>query len=304
VSPSWYSDSQTILYIDKPNANAPAGIYSVNINAPEKTALWNKLIAFYTRQFDYAQIPERAGTRLIRMSDGKEIRVPNGGRDVSFSPDRTRVVWTETRDTFPIEDRVSNIMLATIDFDAEGPVTATVGTPERVTQFLRGGVSSWLDNNRLLMNGRLSKDTEDSTTFVYDLTTGKQTNLFSGERARLAGVSRNGTWLAYTNVNDTDAARNGLWVIRTDGTGSKQLKMYGPIQWRDDTHLVIAPFEIGAPTHVFYDYNVETDETRRLTPASQPFKIADGDWAVSPDGNKIVFVNAKDNNLWVWRLGE
>ena len=299
ASPSWYSDSEQVLFIDKPTADAATGIYSVNIGEPKKSTLWNEQIAFYTRNYDYAQIPEKAGTRLIRVSDGKEIRVLNGGRQVQFSPDRTRVVWTETRETFPIEDRVSNIMIATISFD-----DANVGEAERITQVLRGGVSGWLDDNRLLLNGRLSKDTEDSVTFVHDLTTGKDTNLVTAERTRLGAVSRDGTWFAYAIVNDKEPARNGLWVIRTDGTDAKKLEMFGAAQWRDDGHLVIAPFEMNVDTHSFYDYNAETGETNRLTPPTMPFKVASGDWTISPDGNKIVFANAADNNLWLWRFDE
>lgn len=297
ASPGWYADSKTILYIDKPTADAPTGLYSLDINKPKASTLWSERIAFYTRDFDYAQIPEQAGTRLIRVSDGKEIRVKNGGRTVSLSPDRTRIVWTETRDTYPIEDRVSNIMLAPVDFDGQG-----VGEAQRITQVLRGGVSGWLDNNRLLMNGRLSKDTEESTTLVYDLTTDKQTEIFTAERSRLSTISRDGTWLAYAIVNDDDPARNGLWVIHTDGTANTKIDLFGAAQWRDNIHLVIAPFEMGTATHAFYEYDVETGNTRRLTPPSEPFKIASGDWTISPDGNKIVFVNAADNNLWLWTL--
>lgn len=299
ASPGWYSDSQTVLFIDKPAADAPVGLYKVDINAPQESELWSERIAFYTREFDYAQIPEQAGTRIIRVSDGKELRVRNGGRQVSFSPDRTRVVWTETRETFPIENRVSNIMLAPVDFDGAG-----VGEAKRVTQVLRGGVSGWLDDNRLLMNGRLSRDTEESTTLVYDLTSGEQTVVFTAERSRLTSVSRDGSWIAYVIVNDKDATRNGLWVSHTDGTSLKKVDLFGAAQWRDGARLIIAPFEMNAPTHAFYEYNAETGETRRLTPASQPFKIASGDWSVSPDGNKIVFVNAADNNLWLWKLPE
>lgn len=298
-SPGWSVDSENILFIDKPNADAPTGIYRVNLNAPNKSEMWSERVAFYTRDFDYAQIPEQAGTRLIRVKDGKELRVKNGGRQVQFSPDRTRIVWTETRDTFPIENRVSNIFSAPIDFDGKG-----ISEAERVAQVLRGGVSGWLDNNRLLLNGRLSRDTEDSTTFVYDLATDKQTEIFTAERSRLTTPSRTGEWLAYVIVNDKDAARNGLWVERTDGTDAKKVDLFGAAQWRDGTHLVIASFEMNAPTHSFYEYDVETGETRRLTPPSQPFKIASGDWAISPDGNKIVFVNAADNNLWVWKFIE
>lgn len=299
ASPTWYADSENILFIDKPTADAPTGMYRVNINAPGKSELWSERIAFYTREYDYAQIPEQAGTRLIRVSDGKELRVRNGGRQVSLSPDRTRIVWTETRETFPIENRISNIMLAPVDFDGEG-----VGEAQRITQVLRGGVSGWLDDNRLLLNGRLTRETNDSTTYVYDLTTGKQTVIVTAERTRLTAVSRGASWIAYAIVSDADASRNGLWVIRSDGTGARKVDLFGAAQWRDDTHLIIAPFEIGAATHAFYEYDVVTRETRRLTPPSQLFKIASGDWTVSPDGEKIVFVSAADNNLWLWKFNE
>lgn len=299
ASPGWYSDSETILFIDKPTTDAPVGFYQININKPLISTLWNEQIAFYTREFDYAQIPERAGTRLIRIRDGKEIRVPNGGRQVSFSPDRTRVIWTETRETFPIENRVSNIMLAPIDFDGAG-----VGQPQRITQILRGGVSGWVDNQRVLMNGRKSRETFESTTSVYDLTTGKETEIFTAERSRLTSLSRDGSWIAYVITNEADESRNGLWVERTDGTDQKKVELFGAAQWRDGTHLIIAPFEMDAPSHSFWDYDVETGETRRLTPESEPFQITAGDWSVSPDGKKIVFVSAADNNIWLWKLPE
>lgn len=297
ASPGWYSDSETILFIDKPTTDARTGLYAVRIDEPNVSALWSERIAFYTRDFDYAQIPEPQGTRLIRVRDGQEIRVRNGGRQVQFSPDRTRVVWSETRETFPLENRVTNVMLAPIDFDGAG-----VGEAQRVTQVLRGGVSGWVDDNRLLLNGRLTRDSNESTTFVYDLTTSAQTEIFRAERSRLTTLSRDGSWIAYVIVNDKDAARNGLWVERTDGTDENKVELFGAAQWRDGTHLIIAPFEMDAPSHAFYEYDAETGETRLLTLPASPFKIASGDWNISPDGNKIVFVNAADNNLWLWKF--
>lgn len=304
ASPGWYADSETILFIDKPNADAPTGMYSVHINEPMVSELWSERIAFYTRDFDYAQIPEQAGTRIIRLSDNKEMRVRNGGRTVQFSPDRTRILWTETRETFPLENRVTNVVLAPIDFDA-----GTVGQAERITQTLRGG-ASWLDNKRLLLNGRVSRESNQSRTYVYDLTTGAETEIFRAERSRLTTVSRDGSWIAYVIVNDKKTERNGLWVERADGTDEKKVELFGAAQWRDGSRLIVAPFEMGAPvsntkqTHAFYEYDAERGEAKRLTPPSAPFKIASGDWSISPDGNKIVFVHAADNNLWLWKFSE
>ncbi len=292
ANPAWLPDSAGVLFIDKPRADLPVGMYRVNVDAPNQSELWSERIAFYTRELDFAQIPEPAGTRLIRVSDGQEFRIPNRGRQVQLSPDRTRVVWAETRETFPIENRVTNIMLANLDGSG-----AT-----RITQVLRGGVSGWLDDQRLLLSGRASRETYDTTVFVYNLADGSQTELVKAERLRLTAPSRDGSWLACAITNDAAPARNGIWVVRTDGTDAHKLEVYGAAQWRDDTHLILVPLEMGAPSHAFWEYDVESGTMQRLTPPDPPFKIASGDWAVSPDGTKIVFVNAADNNLWLWKL--
>jgi Tol biopolymer transport system component len=293
VNPGWLPDSQNIVFIDKPQADAPVGMYRVDLSKPKASALWSERIAFYTRDFEYAQIPEPAGTRLIRTSDGQEWRIQNGGRSVQISPDRTRIVWTETRETFPLEKRISNIMLANLDGSE----------PQRILQVLRGGVSGWLDNHRLLVNGRASQDTFDTTLFVYDLRDESQTKIVQAERIRLTAPSPDGNWIVYALTNEADAARSGLWLARADGTETRKLDFFGPVQWRDAAHLIYAPFEMDAP-HAFFEYDVEAGETRRLTPPDQPFTIASGDWSVSPDGKKIVLVNAADNNLWLWQFPE
>lgn len=291
VNPGWLPDSQSIVFIDKPQANAPVGMYRVDLSKPNASVLWSERIAFYTRDFEYAQIPEPAGTRLIRASDGQEWRIKNGGRSVQISPDRTRIVWTETRETFPLENRVSNIMLANLDGSDAKPIL----------QVLRGGVSSWLDENRLLVNGRASRESFDTTLFVYDLRDESRVEIARAERIRLTAPSPDGNWIAYALTNEPNAERSGLWLARADGTQTRKLDFFGPVQWRDATHLIYAPFEMDA-AHAFFEYDVETDESRRLTPPDQPFTIASGDWSVSPDGKKIVLVNAADNNLWFWQL--
>jgi Tol biopolymer transport system component len=49
-----------------------------------------------------------------------------------------------------------------------------------------------------------------------------------------------------------------------------------------------------------WEFNVETEQNCRLTdPAVTPFKIANGDWAVSPDGRYVAFVENQDRNIWV-----
>jgi hypothetical protein len=48
------------------------------------------------------------------------------------------------------------------------------------------------------------------------------------------------------------------------------------------------------------EIDAATGKVRALTdPAVTSFRAAGGDWPVSPDGQRIVFVSAADHNLWV-----
>ena len=49
-------------------------------------------------------------------------------------------------------------------------------------------------------------------------------------------------------------------------------------------------------------YDVTTGEQRILTDPAQPFRIANDDWHVSPDGRHVVFWNADDSALWLISL--
>jgi Tol biopolymer transport system component len=49
--------------------------------------------------------------------------------------------------------------------------------------------------------------------------------------------------------------------------------------------------------------NLETGQTDPLTdPETTPLRIEGGDWTLSPDGKKVVFVSAVDQNLWLVTL--
>lgn len=57
--------------------------------------------------------------------------------------------------------------------------------------------------------------------------------------------------------------------------------------------------------HELWELDVNTGETRRLTdPDVIPFKIANDDWAVSPDGRHVAFVESRDRNIWLLTLKE
>jgi Tol biopolymer transport system component len=63
------------------------------------------------------------------------------------------------------------------------------------------------------------------------------------------------------------------------------------------------PFRPKAVSHELWELDVNTGETRHLTdPDVIPFKIANGDWTVSPDGRHVAFVESRDRNIWLLTL--
>ncbi len=298
--PFWSPDSREVLFIDKPAADAPTGIYGVSVDSPGPSKLVMPRIANYTSDLQYALSFEGTLTVVEHVSSGQQWRIQTGVRSVMLSPDRTRVVWNVTPETYPFENRVTTVMLAALA--ATPPAGSIAG--QKLTTALRGGATAWLDNSHLLMNGRMNAGSEAVTFFVYNLEDGSTRPLVTAERLRGAVPSTGGKWIAYSIAFDKTASNNGTWLVPTDGSAPpRKLGWFGAFVWRDKTHLLYIPLDPGAASMAVYEQDVNSNVVTPLTdPATTPFKIANGDWSLSPDGNKIAFVGAQDFNLWVLML--
>jgi hypothetical protein len=305
AQPFWASDSHRVLFIDKPEATGPTGIYGVDIDNPGAIKLVTTLVAYYTSDLKYATFFDGAFTIVENLDDGEKWRLGTGGRGVLLSPDRTRVVWNETPETLPFENRLTNVMIGSLSRSPGADQSG--GDARTLVRSLRGGATAWLDDQHLLMTGRESPDSQEVTLFTFSLADGTRQDLDRARNLRSITPSPDGKWIAYAIVFDEQPERDGLWLVRRDsgseasGTGApRKLGFFGGFQWRDARRLVYVPLEPGAQGQVLYEYDVAVDRARQLTdPTRTPFKIANGDWAISPDGNKIVFVNAQDMNLWL-----
>ena len=293
TQPFWSPDSKQVLFIDKPNAGAPTGIYAVDVDTPAAPRLLTERVAFYTADMQYAQTTEGEFAVVTRLADGKQFRIGTGGRTVLLSPDRTRVVWSEAPQSGPFENRTTVIKSANLDGSAARPIVS----------LLRAGVIAWLDNTHLLLTARLDRNSQAISLLMYSLADGAQQVLVSSEHLRSIALSPSGEWIAYTIVVDKSAEQNGLWLMHRDGSAKKRLDFFGAFQWRDGQHLVFVPLDLSQPEHSFSEYDAVSGTTRSLTGGAEPFRIANGDWSVSPDGHRIVFLSADDLNLWVWSLG-
>jgi hypothetical protein len=100
-----------------------------------------------------------------------------------------------------------------------------------------------------------------------------------------------------------DPSKNGIYTIETQpGAVAAKLPFFGGWRWRDANSIFYLPYDVASQEqqHILAYYNILTGEDRYLTdPSQQAFAIANGDWAVSPDGSKIIFRNAYDMSMWL-----
>jgi hypothetical protein len=148
---------------------------------------------------------------------------------------------------------------------------------------------------------RLGTDEMDELA-VVDLASGALSGVAATERLRGVTVAPGGRRVA---AYATGAGPiRGLFVVELD-TGAVAIppgELFGAYRWRDGERLLIVPMNPG-PRHQLLEFVPAEGETRDLAAGSGgPFKIAGGDWSVSPDGRYIAWLEASDRALWARRL--
>jgi len=296
TQPFWSPDSQQVLFIDRPAPDAPVGIWGVDVTQSDPTPeLVTERIAFYTADMDFLVELGEDKTTIERLADNARWTVPAEGRPVSISPGQKRIAWQVSDDDLPFERQVTQVWVANLD-GSDAQAVATLP---------RGGFSGWISDDVLLLSGRETLESREHILYAFSLARGRMIELVRAERLRGGLLSPDGAWLAYYVALDEDPAQNGLWLVRTDGSERRQLErdLFGAYQWRDASRLLIIPFQPEAVSHELWELDVNTGETRHLTdPDVIPFKIANGDWTVSPDGQHVAFVESRDRNIWLLTL--
>jgi Tol biopolymer transport system component len=165
------------------------------------------------------------------------------------------------------------------------------------------------------VSGRENLQKQEQILYRLDLSDDSTTELARADRLRSATISPSGEWLVYYSTFSTDTAENGLWLLRSDGSERRRLdpELFGAYQWRgcqeectiENDRLIIVPFDPDATHHEFWELNPSRNIVRPLTdPTLTPFKIANGDWRISPDGRYVAYVENADRNIWVIALPE
>jgi hypothetical protein len=98
---------------------------------------------------------------------------------------------------------------------------------------------------------------------------------------------------------------SGVYVQSTEiGSTPHKLSFFGAYNWRDDHTLFTLSYDVTTDAHALGVVDVQSGEVRWLTdPAELPIRIANGDWSVSPDGTRIVYVDSVDFGLYLLTIG-
>lgn len=298
VQPFFSPDGRRVLFLDKPDRTAPVGIWSVATDAPlSPPTLFTERLGPFSRDLSLALDLQNGRTVIERLSDGARWTINNGGRAVAFSPDAARIVWTVAQESGGFDARRVEIYVANVDGSEARRVATRFG----------GGPLGWLpDSQHLLIGGRARRDDPLPTLSILNVDTGATRDLVSVDRLRGVSLSPDGRRLAYFVAQARDASQNGMYLLdlMQSTPAPQRLNFFGAFRWRDAGRLLYIPLRPGAPSDELWQLDVTTGQSERLIAAGagSPFKIANGDWDVARDGSKMVFLSARDRNLWLFVL--
>ncbi|MEO6061100.1 MAG: hypothetical protein ABIQ99_04075 [Thermoflexales bacterium] len=298
VQPSFSPDSARILFLDRPSRDAVTGIYAVPITAPlSAPALAFRHLGPFSADLSLAVNLENGRTVVERIADGVKWTIPNDGRRVSFSPDAKRIAWTVGEDFGNFDVRRNDMYVA----NADG------SSPKLVATRYGGGLQAWMpDSGRLLIAGKSNRNEPKTKLSILNLADGKFIDVLEVERSRGTTLSPDGKRGILLIAQAQTLADNGVFLLSLDGSAAppQRLNFFGANKWCDATRLLYVPLEASAPSNELWRLDVSTLKAERLIApvADGPFKIASGDWDVSPDGRRIVFLSARDRNIWTVTL--
>ena len=298
VRPFWSPDGREVWFLERPAVDAVAAIWGVDVTGGEP-GLVTDLLGILSPDARLVAYPSSDGITYIQSIDDEERWVvPSGGRPINFSPDGKRIGWqlVSSRNSSYYK-RGFELWRADIDgSNAQNVITVT-----------GGGIVGWFpDSSRWLVQ---SSDVSDQSYTLTVLDLGSQESLEIARAPRLwaPSLSPEGNWVAFQVTASGDAERDGLWVVRSDGSAMRKLEVYGSYQWRSEGRLAVVPLESSAQSdnqsHRLLEVDVGTGVVSQLTdPTQLSFRIANNDWAMAPEGDQFVYVSAEDRNLWVIQL--
>jgi Peptidase family M23 len=291
----WSPDSRSVRFWDGPEGEL-AGIIDVKIDGATQRASQSIDSTPVVSPDGQYEVRWNGGrVTVVRTSDQKTWPLLTGSAWPRPSPGSTRLLWQ-----YASADNVPGTTPPPTDVWIANPDGSSL---IQVVQ-QRGGSARWLDDDRILLNRREGL-TNVSVLSIYSISTRQMQPLLSAKNMRGVSISPGGQYLMYYLAFQDEAATSGIYLLETaQGAIPVKMPFFGGWRWRDSKSVLYIPYEPGKPMSLVL-YDVTTRTPQPLTdPAAQPLEIANGDWSVSPDGQRVEFWNAKDSALWLLTLAK
>lgn len=233
------------------------------------------------------------GIQLTRRADDSTWTVRTAGVYPAVSPGGTRLLWEIVH---------GEIVPGTSDPSVQVWVSALDGSNSRMIYSYSGVYSLWLDDDRVLIVRRI-RYTAETRLSIIDLRAAQPEAIPLGAYRYLRGlqIAPGGQRIVFMLPFQVDPAASGIYVQRTTPQSTpRKLPFFGAYQWRDDRSLFTLSYEPDQDAHALGVADVITGEHRALTdPDDLPLRVANGEWAVAPDGERIMYVDPDDYGLYL-----
>jgi Tol biopolymer transport system component len=285
-----------VRFVDRPSSGQPAGLWAVDLTGGSPALVTTRLGLYSLDETRVAYL--ESGQTYVEQIGGPRWRVDNGGRAVVFSPDSTQIAWQVASSPYNFDRRRVTVWVAQADGTGARKIVDLVG----------GTLAGWFpDSRRLLVTSRDANHTVAQAVTVAD---SGLSLLASGARLDALALSPGGGWLAYTVTFSGEPGQDGLWMVPiapspAAAPAARRLEVFGGFAWRAEGRLLVIPLDAEAASQRVLEVTASSGAARPVVePAAAPIQIAQGDWAVAPDGRHLAFVSAADHNIWVVDLTE
>jgi len=288
----WAADSLSVLVLTQPAPDEVASVQAIPVAGGEAQVAWKRPAAF-SPDGSLAVELEGKAVRVTRRSTGASWAIANGGHELRFAPDGTRVAWEVVSSGITHPDvREHSLWVAEV----------TGAKPRKVATTIGGGLVGWAAGGQaLIATGRTAANGHEGIWSI-GLDGSVPRLIHQVLRPRDPLLSPGGEWLAFHVAFTGDPGQNGLWVLRIDGTALSKITPFGSYRWRADGRLLLIPLTAGQAPMLF-EVDASAGRATQLTdPALTALPIANGDWIVSPDGRRIAFTSWADRAVWVLSL--
>ncbi|PJF30733.1 MAG: hypothetical protein CUN51_07035 [Candidatus Thermofonsia Clade 1 bacterium] len=299
--PFWAPDSSAVYYYDGEEGTL-ATRYAVSVlteRDPQPIGIAPHRYYSPDGLWEIVQVDGR--TRVVNRGTGEWREVATGGAYPQFSPNSTRLLWhRHPDDNIPGGiPPLTEVWVANVD-----------GTGRTLLGTQQGGAVYWLDEGRLLAVEPIGR-TQTFKLALWDIATRQKTPLTEVKNLRGVQVAPGGAIILFYAPFQDDPSRSGLYGMLTKaGAQPVLLPFFSSYRWRDSKTILYLRYGANANPilstnggqMLIASYDVTTGEGRILTDPAQPFRIANDDWHVSPDGRHVVFWNADDSALWLISL--